>query len=187
MLSARLAHRQAQYEAKMSSLSLLLLQREKRAKGGHPVPSALWVSLWEPLRHSHPMGVVGILQGLTSWNLIVTEKWGKSCYNQHSDLGRPSCHLQCSSNSPNQQLCSSKEPGKWHRLTISMVRSARFRSLKEEPCHHWSLVSHSPVHYSGQLPSHLSRKAGKNSWRLHSPIMFEQRVKVARAKPVAPF
>lgn len=96
-----------------------------------------------------PWGLWGILQGLTSWNLIVTEKWGKFCYNQHSNLGRPSCHLQCSSNSPNQQFCLSTESRKWHRLTIRMVRSAWFRSLKEEPCHHWCLVSHSPVHHSG--------------------------------------
>ena len=39
--------------------------------------------------------------------VIVTEKWGRACNNQHKDLVRPSSHVSCPSinSNPNWQLC----------------------------------------------------------------------------------
>ena len=49
----------------------------------------------------------GIYGALNTVNLIVTEKWGRACNNQHKDLVRPSSHVSCPSinSNPNWQLC----------------------------------------------------------------------------------
>ena len=68
----------------------------------HIAPPPCWVCLWayryasgkrEPrvhfqLSHSHPQESLRNLWGLTSRNLIVSEKGEGGCYNQHSDLVR---------------------------------------------------------------------------------------------------
>ena len=46
----------------------------KKTQGGHPVPPALWVTSWEPHFDLTTQGLQRNLRGLTTGNLIVTEK-----------------------------------------------------------------------------------------------------------------
>lgn len=91
-------------------LSFQILQWEKRVQWG--TTRLLWnCGLFCGSTYSYllPQQLQGNLQGPTTGNLTVTENWVKSCNNQHTDLGRPSCQVAVPSSNPNQHLYSSPE------------------------------------------------------------------------------
>lgn len=92
-----------------SPLSLWFLQWEKRTEGGQPVPSSIVRAFARaPILILHHE-IAGQSAGLNHWESDCEREGARTCNNQHTDLGRPSSHLQYPSSNPNQWLFSSAE------------------------------------------------------------------------------
>jgi len=104
---------------------------------------------------------------------------GRSCNNQHTDLGKPSSYLQCPSVNPYQQFCSSVEPRRGLILTreLSGVQICLILWALEPVCPCPSKeLNHSPTHLlrvsSGP---HRTRRAMENSLKQCGPVALEPR------------
>lgn len=120
------------------------------------------------------MGIEGESSGL---GIDCDREGERSLQNQHRELGRQSLYLKYPNinSNPNQQLCSSSEPG-WHTLTreLSRVQICLISILKQrvllaqEP----RQVTVLPTVESISLP-HLTGGVGRSTWELCSSAVLD--------------
>lgn len=156
----------------------------KRAQKEHPTFPLLWITSWEVLPWSCPMGIAGESSGLIHWKSECDGERGWACINQHSGLGRLSSYLESPSSSPNQQLYLSTQLSQCDTLTreldevqLFLIQVLQWSVLPAlEPRlpmprqGSWVIASLTAIRHDFQ--PHLTSRAGENTWKLHNLAML---------------
>lgn len=161
----------------------------EKSPGWHP---ALWSLCGSPYSGFTPQRLQKNLQNSSAGNLIVTEKgWGDS-NTQHSDLGRPSSHVQSLIGGQISGYAHLQNRVRVQGCPIWVPKQGVFLALEAGLPLHRQKPEPSPTHCRAGPQLHLTERTGENIWKLHNPATLKLRGKQIElispeAKPGAVF